>query len=137
MNSNNQLNFDNFDINTVDKLYLARNIASAFLQVSNSFNHNIGLIINFYIKVDNDSLIIKNNESSNFEIVISKTDFQNALTDRNLISFSDDSLQSYIGHISMKSLKSVLKRNLTLDDVLLSIPDKTLSQQLSIKYIID
>ncbi len=137
MNSNNQLNFDNFDINTVDKLYLARNIASAFLQVSNSFNHNIGLIINFYIKVDNDSLIIKNNESSNFEIVISKTDFQNALTDRNLFSFSDDSFKSFIGHISMKGLKSALKFHLTLAHLLLSIPDKTLSQQLSIKYIID
>lgn len=118
----------------VDSLYLARNLATAILNISQSFQHKVGLKFNFIIEVNNDLLTIRKDEHSNFLITVSKQDFEKALNDRSFLNYNDNSQIPFIGHSNIQYMNSCCKFNLNLDHILLSIPDTKLSLSLISKY---
>jgi len=121
------------DLN-IDKLYLARNIATAILNISQSFQHKVGLNFNFIISKNNGELIFKKDQFSDFSIIISKNDLEKSLEDRNFFNYTDDSLKSFIGHKKIKHMNSCYKFNITLEHLLLSIPDSRLASLLISKF---
>lgn len=117
------------DLN-IDKLYLARNIATAILNISQSFQHKVGLNFNFIINNNNGEITIKQDQFSDFSIIISKSDFEKSLEDRNFMNYTDDSFTSFIGHKNIQHMNSCYKFNITLEHILLSIPDSRLASLL-------
>lgn len=121
------------DLN-IDKLYLARNIATAILNISQSFQHKVGLNFNFIINNNNGEITIKQDQFSDFSIIISKNDFEKSLEDRNFMNYTDDSFTSFIGHKNIQHMNSCYKFNITLQHILLSIPDPHLASLLINKF---
>ncbi len=121
------------DLN-IDKLYLARNIATAILNISQSFQHKVGLNFNFIINNNNGEITIKQDQFSDFSIIISKSDFEKSLEDRNFMNYTDDSFTSFIGHKNIQHMNSCYKFNITLEHILLSIPDQHLASLLINKF---
>ena len=121
------------DLN-IDKLYLARNIATAILNISQSFQHKVGLNFNFIINNNNGEITIKQDQFSDFSIIISKSDFEKSLEDRNFMNYTDDSFTSFIGHKNIQHMNSCYKFNITLQHILLSIPDPHLASLLINKF---
>lgn len=118
----------------IDKLYLARNIATAILNISQSFQHKVGLNFNFIIHNNNGEITIKQDQFSDFSIIISKSDFEKSLEDRNFMNYTDDSFTSFIGHKNIQHMNSCYKFNITLQHILLSIPDPHLASLLINKF---